>query len=110
VHFTHRYCGARCTRAVAASAHSNDGYFDINRPLLLLPTLAMTFMTSDDHCYYGACGTRVGATSTNSSNGQSAISGPLLLLPAVAMGDMTSGGTRAVATGAHNSDGSYDIR
>jgi hypothetical protein len=63
------YNGAPDTSAVADSAHSSDGSYDISRPLLLPPTIGMDSMTSDDHCYCGACGTREGATSDHNTDG-----------------------------------------
>jgi hypothetical protein len=79
VGFAHRYCGTRGTRAVATSAHSNDGQSDISGPLLLPPTIATGSMTSEDRCYYVARGTRVVADNAHSSDGSYDISGLLLL-------------------------------
>jgi hypothetical protein len=44
---------ARGTGAVATSPHNNDGSSDISISLLLAPTVAMSFLTSDVHCYGG---------------------------------------------------------
>jgi hypothetical protein len=71
---------------VATGAHSSDGSFDINGPLLLSPTVATGCMTTDDHCYCGAQCTCVVSTSPHSSDGHSDISGPSLLAPTREMG------------------------
>jgi hypothetical protein len=42
------YCGARGTRVISTSPHSNDGPSDINGPLLLPSTVATGYVTSDD--------------------------------------------------------------
>jgi hypothetical protein len=77
--FAHRYYGSRGTHMVAVSAHSSDRQSDINRSLLLPPTIATGSMTSEDHCYCGVRGTRAVADSAHSSDGPYGISGPLLL-------------------------------
>jgi hypothetical protein len=46
----------------ATSAHSSNGPSDINRSLLLPPTIATCSMTSDDHCSCWAHGTHVVGT------------------------------------------------
>jgi hypothetical protein len=77
--FSHRYYGSRGTHEVAASAHSSDGQSDINRPLLLPPTIVTCSMTSEDRCYCGVRGTRAVADSAQSNDGPYDISGLLLL-------------------------------
>jgi hypothetical protein len=87
--FAHRYYGTRGTRTVVVSIYSSDVSSNISRPLLLPPTIAMGYMTLDDHCYCGARGTRMASTRCNNSDGPSDISGLLLLPPAVETGYMT---------------------
>jgi hypothetical protein len=98
------YCGARDTRVVTTSAHSNDGPYDISGPLplpptspsdirgslLLPPIVVIGSMTSDDCCYCGTRGTCAVSTSPNNSDRPSDISEPLLLESIVAMGYMRS--------------------
>jgi hypothetical protein len=81
---THRYCGARDTRAILTSPNSSDGSSDISGSLLLPSTVGMDYMTSDDRCYCWTHGTRVVATSPHSSDGRSDISGLSALAPTVA--------------------------
>jgi hypothetical protein len=71
------------------SVRNSDGLSDINGPLLLPPTVAMSFMTSDDRCYYWSCVTCAVATSPHISDGCSDISGPSLLTPTVVIGYLT---------------------
>jgi hypothetical protein len=47
------YCGARGTRVVSTSPHSNDGLSDISGSLLLPPIVLMGYMTLDGRCYCG---------------------------------------------------------
>jgi hypothetical protein len=74
----------------ATSAHSSDGPSDISGLLLLPPTVATVYLTSDDCCYCEARGTHMVATNTHNSDRLSDISGPLLLQPTVATDYMAS--------------------
>jgi hypothetical protein len=76
-------------RVVAIGAHNSDGSSDICGLLLLPPTVATGYMTSDDRCYCGARGMHPVSTSPHSSDGSSDISRPLLLPPTVVMGYVT---------------------
>jgi hypothetical protein len=81
--------GARGTCADGTSAHNSDMPSNINESLLLPPTIAMCYMTSDDHGYCWIRGMRVVADGPYSSDGCSDINGPSLLAPTVVTSIMT---------------------